>query len=140
MLILVGLFVPLQPALAQSSAKEICEGSLGVWNGTECTNPKENSTLEARFGNIVNALIFIVGAIAVLMLIIAAIRFATSAGDAEAAKGARNTILYAIIAIVVAILAYAIINFVIKGVSQTPASLDKPDLRLSISLGIIAHR
>jgi hypothetical protein len=46
------------------------------------------------------------------MLIVGGLRYITSNGDAQGATSAKNTILYAIIGLIVAILAYAIINFV----------------------------
>jgi multisubunit Na+/H+ antiporter MnhB subunit len=57
-------------------------------------------------------MLFIIGAIAVIMLIIGGIRYVVSAGDQNAVTSAKNTILYAIIGIVVAFLAYAAVNFV----------------------------
>ena len=65
------------------------------------------------FKTITNVLLFIIGAISVIMLIIG-IRYVVSGGDSGAVTSAKNTILYAIIGIVVAILAYALVNFVIS--------------------------
>ena len=62
---------------------------------------------------VVNTMIFLLGAIAVVMIVIGGIRYATSGGDASGIKGAKDTILYAIVGLVVAILAYAIVNFVL---------------------------
>lgn len=65
------------------------------------------------FKTITNVLLFIIGAISVIMLVIGGIRYTVSAGDSSAVTSAKNTILYAIIGIVVSILAYAVVNFVI---------------------------
>lgn len=65
------------------------------------------------FKTITNVLLFIIGAISVIMLIIGGIRYTVSNGDAAAVTSAKNTILYAVIGIVIAILAYALVNFVI---------------------------
>lgn len=70
-------------------------------------------SLEDGIKNVVNVLLFLLGAIAVIMIIIGGIRYATSNGDAGAIKGAKDTILYAVIGLIVAILAYAIVNFVV---------------------------
>jgi len=70
------------------------------------------------FTTIVNILLFIIAAVAVIMLIIGGIRYVVSGGDQQAVTGAKNTILYAVIGIVVAILAYAIVNFVISGLLE----------------------
>jgi hypothetical protein len=54
------------------------------------------------------------------MLILGGIRYTVSQGDSSAITSAKNTILYAIIGIVVAILAFAAVNFVIGSFTQTP--------------------
>lgn len=65
------------------------------------------------FRTVTNVLLFIIGAIAVIMLIIGGIRYVLSGGDQTQVTSAKNTILYAIIGIVVAILAFAAVDFVI---------------------------
>jgi hypothetical protein len=65
------------------------------------------------FKTITNTLLFILGAISVIMIIIGGLRYVVSGGDSSAVNSAKNTILYAIVGVIVAILAYAIINFVI---------------------------
>lgn len=62
---------------------------------------------------IVNTLLFILGAISVVVIIIAGIRYTTSGGDSSAVAGAKNTLMYAIIGVIVALLAFAIVNFVV---------------------------
>lgn len=71
------------------------------------------------FQQISNTLIFLVGAIAVIMLIIGGLRYVTSNGEAASIKGAKDTITYAIIGIVVAILSFAAVSFVIGRFSTT---------------------
>lgn len=69
---------------------------------------------EGVFRTVTNVLLFIIGAIAVIMLIIGGIRYVLSGGDQAQVTSAKNTILYAIIGIVVAILAFAAVDFVIE--------------------------
>ncbi len=63
---------------------------------------------------IINALLFIIGALAVIMIIVGGIRYVTSGGDSNAATSARNTIMYAVVGLLIAAIAYAIVNFVIS--------------------------
>ena len=65
------------------------------------------------FNIISNTALFIIGALSVLMLIWGGIRYTTSAGDSSNITAAKNTILYAVVGIIVALLSYAIVNFVI---------------------------
>ena len=69
---------------------------------------------------IINTLLFVVGFLSVVMLIIGGIRYTTSNGDSSAIQAAKNTILYAVIGLIVAILAYAIVNFVITAFTPPP--------------------
>jgi len=71
------------------------------------------------FSTITNTLLFLLGAISVIMIIIGGLRYVISGGDSAAVTAAKNTILYAIVGVIVAILAYAIINFVIGSFSAS---------------------
>ena len=63
---------------------------------------------------LINLMLFIVGILAVIMLIWGGIKYATSAGDSNKVTAAKNTILYAVIGLAVAVLAFAIVNFVVS--------------------------
>lgn len=92
---------------------DITQGPAG---GAACAKPASGATNlfgpNGIFITITNILLFIIGAVAVVMLIIGGIRYVVSSGDQNAVTSAKNTILYAIIGIVVAFLAYAAVNFV----------------------------
>lgn len=95
----------------------------GLSDGAESAQGKDQqgnaSTLFGDGGNdgifrtVTNVLLFIIGAVAVIMLVIGGIRYTVSGGDQNAVTAAKNTILYAIVGIIVAILAYAAVNFVV---------------------------
>lgn len=63
---------------------------------------------------VVNILLYILGAIAVIMIVIGGIRYTTSNGDSGSIKSAKDTILYSVVGLVIAMLAYAIVNFVVQ--------------------------
>lgn len=69
------------------------------------------------FTTITNVLLYIVGAISVIMIIIGGIRYIVSGGNSNNVTEAKNTILYAVVGIVIAVLGYAIVNFVIGSFS-----------------------
>ena len=61
------------------------------------------------------SIVFLVaGGVATLYLVIGAIKYASSSGDPNNTKSARDTILYAVIGLVVSLSAYAIVNFVVS--------------------------
>ena len=65
------------------------------------------------FSQISNTLLFVVGALSVVMLIVGGIRYVISGGNTASVTAAKNTVLYAIVGLVVSLLAYASINFVL---------------------------
>lgn len=98
--------------LLASQKQDLCEGATGNANCTT-TGP----TLMTTIGTISDILIYVLGAVAVIMIIIGGFRYATSNGDQSQITGAKNTIMYAIIGIVVALLAYAIVRFVVSNIT-----------------------
>lgn len=100
-------------AYAQNCA-DVAAGGIG--SGADCAKP--TGAAENLFGDgsifntVTNILLFLIGAISVVMLIIGGIRYVVSGGDQGAVTSAKNTILYAIIGIVVAFLAFAAVRFV----------------------------
>lgn len=74
------------------------------------------------FTTIVNILLFIIGALSVIMLIIGGIRYTVSGGNQSAITAAKNTIMYAIVGIIIAVLAFAIVNFVLSSLMGGGAS------------------
>lgn len=69
-----------------------------------------------RVNTAINVVLGVLGVVAVAMIIMGGIQYATSQGDAAKATKARNTILYSIIGLVIALLAFAIVNFVLTNV------------------------
>ena len=82
----------------------------------------KNDNISGIIRNVVNILLYIIGAISVIMLIFGGIRYATSAGNANSVKAAKDTILYAVVGLAIAVLAYAIVNFVIGALTTGKAS------------------
>lgn len=97
-----------QVALA-TAASEIIDGQAATG---------QDGDLKAFILNITNLLLFVLGAIAVIVIIIGGIKYTTSDGDSAKIKSAKDTILYAIVGIVVALLAYAIVHFVISSIKS----------------------
>lgn len=71
--------------------------------GSAVTNGTISNLLQIAFG--------IIGVVAVLYIVIAALQLITSGGNPESAKKARETIIYAVIGLIVAVSAEAIVTF-----------------------------
>lgn len=90
-----------------------------VGGGVNCAgNATTGGTLFGASGivtNVINTMIFVTGIVAVVFIIIGGIRYIVSQGDEKSINGAKNTVLYAVIGLIIAILAFAIVNFVLNG-------------------------
>lgn len=72
---------------------------------------------------IINILSLAVGVVAVVMIIVGGFRYITSGGDSGNVTGAKNTILYAVVGLVVVALAQVIVRFVVdKATQQGPTT------------------
>ena len=85
------------------------------------------------FKQVTNTVLYIVGVIAVIMLIIGGIKYVVSGGDAKKVTDAKNTVLYAIIGLAVAFLSFAIINFVITALPSGDESEETASLTQVVS-------
>lgn len=124
-LVSIMTFVIATPALAQNSDSAIQEGLCAGVNldvNSNCSNLDEGGGLgrfNAIIKRIINLLSVIVGVVAVIMIIIGGLRYITSGGSDTSVTGAKNTILYAIIGLVIVALAQILVRFILRQVTQT---------------------
>lgn len=98
------------PVVAQSTSDIVCENIKQV--DPNCGNVSESGFVNRIILPIINVLLIVVGAGAALMLVIGGLMYVFSAGDPNNTQRAKDTILYALIGVVVAFSAFAIISFV----------------------------
>lgn len=105
----IGFALVPQPVSAIDTFKDAC--STQQTNDVCKAVQTDNATNMIK--TVINTLLTILGIVAVIMIIIGAFRYVLSAGDAAAIKMAKNTIFYAIIGLIIAILAFVIVNYVV---------------------------
>lgn len=113
-----------QTALGAAAFASLAAGkvmALSVQEGAEAARadgmPVELIGPTGVFTKITNTVLYAVGIISVIMLIYGGLRYIISGGDSKKVTDAKNTILYAIIGLIISILAFAIVNFVINAVT-----------------------
>lgn len=111
MMALFGLLAPV-PALAQTT-DDVRKGVDITCTGGSCAGNPE-ADVENTVAKVINVLSIIVGVVSVIMIIIGGLKYVTSSGDSGNVTSAKNTILYAIIGLVVVALAQAIVRFVLN--------------------------
>jgi len=110
-LVLGVIAVPTAPVGAINVIKDSNVCNAGTKDSSVCA--AKDDAIDPLVSTIVNVLLFAIGTISVIMIIVGGLRYVTSNGDASQVTAAKNTILYAVIGLVVALLAFVIVNFVV---------------------------
>ena len=77
--------------------------------------------LMTRLQVIINVALGVIGFVAVGVIILGGVQYTTSTGDAAKVAKAKNTILYGIIGLIIALLAFAIVNFILTNIFTNPS-------------------
>ena len=84
---------------------------------TATTSEMQGKSIDGDKGlikTVVNVLLWVVGVLSVIMIIFSGFRYITSAGDTSKTKSAQSTLIYSVVGLIVAIMAWAIVNMVIN--------------------------
>ena len=111
---------PIYAAPADEVERGICEAEDGAtWDDTSktCTRPPGSQDLTSTIRTIINVMLFIIGILSVIMIVWGGISYVISRGDPDKVKNAKNTIVYSIVGLIVAILAFAIVQWVFSALS-----------------------
>lgn len=99
-------------SLPGSASAQVSDGI-----NTATTSEMKGKSIDGDKGlikTVVNVLLWAVGILSVIMIIFSGFRYITSAGDASKTKSAQSTLIYSVVGLIVAIMAYAIVNMVIN--------------------------
>ncbi|MBB1549269.1 hypothetical protein HG449_000100 [Candidatus Saccharibacteria bacterium] len=111
-------------ALLCLSTSRVLASALSVQEGAEAARadgmPAELIGDNGVFSRLTNTILLVVGLISVIMLVYGGLRYILSGGDSKKVTDAKNTILYAIIGLIISLLAYAIVHFVLNSVVGVP--------------------
>lgn len=102
-----------QQLIAQTPKDAACEGVR--LTGGSCGGNAEGQ-VSGILATVIDIFSLIVGVAAVIMIVVGGLRYITSGGDANSTKGAKDTIIYAIIGLVIVALAQVIVRFVLSNV------------------------
>jgi hypothetical protein len=107
------LLLLILPQISLASCPTATQGG----DGTEFCNPLGATTdIPTLAGRIINAVLGIVGSIALVMFIYGGFVWMTAAGNQEAVTKGRNILIWATVGLIVIFSAYALVNFVFKAI------------------------
>jgi ABC-type Fe3+ transport system permease subunit len=98
------------------SQNAICDG-IGL-SGGDCDKTKAGKSLADLASSIINIISILLGIVAVIMIIVGGFKYVTSNGDSNAITSARNTVIYALVGLIVAALAQFLVKYVLANIKQ----------------------
>ena len=98
------------PAGATDISSEACDLNP---DSAACQELNDGDRLPGIGQNIINTALYIVGILAVAMIIFAGLRYIMSGGNAKRVEQSKQILIYSVTGLIVALLAYAIVNFVL---------------------------
>lgn len=104
-----AVFVPQATAI---TVFPTCNNNIAQADSEICAGKDEEA--EGLIGTLVNTLLYVIGALAVVIIIAGGIMYVVSNGDQNNITKAKNIITYAIVGLIVAFCAYAIVNWVLN--------------------------
>jgi cytochrome bd-type quinol oxidase subunit 2 len=119
-MVAVPVAVPAMASAAADIQSNLCSGaSLSVDAGGSCADTSTGTDkINSIITTVINIFSLVVGVVSVIMIILGGFRYITSGGDSSNVSSAKNTIIYALIGLVVVALAQFIVQFVLNKVTQ----------------------
>jgi len=117
--LMLGLAVPLA-ASAQTASESVCGGVGLTASSGNCAGDSNTLTVGKVVASAISILSFVIGAAAVIMIVVGAFKYITSGGDSNRIGSAKQTIMYALVGLVVAALAQTLVQFVFYKSLRTP--------------------
>jgi uncharacterized membrane protein len=111
--LLAGLFLCLGLSSPQAQAVGVWDACTGANSSSAVCADKDKANATSLVKNIINLMLFGLGIAAVILIIHSGLKYVSSRGDPANIKSAKDTLLYAVIGLIVALSAFAIVNFVL---------------------------
>lgn len=108
----VAVPLPASAALFDSAKDQVCIG-VGAGSGTGCDSTGADSRVTTVIRTAINLFSIVAGIITVIMVIVSGLKYITSQGDSNSITSAKNTLLYAIVGLIVVLFSQAIVRFVL---------------------------
>ena len=115
-----ALPLPASPTTASVSTDAACDGLGQIDAAQGCASPGSGqSTITGIIRAVISILSYIVGIVAVIMVIVAGFKYTKSGGDSNNVSSAKNTLIYALVGLSVAVLAQTLVHFAFSTAANT---------------------
>lgn len=110
------MILAILPYIAATAVDPACQAV--ICSGSSTGIPGGNGEIGLVVGKAMTAVFSVMGSLAVIMVIVGGLQYVLSAGDPKRTARAKETILYSVIGVVIALSAYAIVTYITAGLSK----------------------
>jgi hypothetical protein len=119
-------------ATAETAQEAVCIGlgeAVGRTGTTDCADPAGESSLGDTVKAVIDILALVVAVVSVIMIIVGGMKYVTSQGDSSGVSAAKNTVIYAVVGLVIVAMAQIIVRFTVNRATSpaaTPPAATEP--------------
>lgn len=111
---LLGGGVALAASPTDAAKQEVCNGVTAGVPGADCSGTAGESTISRVLNAVLGIISWIAGIAAIIMIVLAGLKYITSGGDSGSIASAKTSLIYALVGVVIVVLAQVLVQFVIK--------------------------
>lgn len=97
-----------------AAKQQACIGVTAGQPGADCSGNSGEATITRVLNSVLQIISWIAGIAAIIMIVLAGLKYITSGGDASQIASAKTSLIYALVGVVIVALAQVIVHFVIK--------------------------
>jgi hypothetical protein len=116
--LLGGSGVALAAGPTDAAKNQVCQGVNAGIPGSNCGGTSGGNAIAKVLNGVLQIITWIAGAAALIMIILAGLKYITSGGDSSAISSAKQSLVYAIVGVVIVVVAQILVNFVIQTAKQ----------------------
>ena len=116
-----AMMLTASPAFAANSEiqENLCGGANLEAPGSATTCAEDDGTgVNGIVNTVITVFSWVVGVVSVIMIIVGGFKYVTSGGESSGVTGAKNTILYAIVGLIIVAVSQVIVKFVLSNVNK----------------------
>jgi lysylphosphatidylglycerol synthetase-like protein (DUF2156 family) len=103
-------------AFAVTNTEAVCDA---IGSGAAC-DKASGTDVNKVIRTVINVFSTVIGVVAVIMIMVAGFKYVTSSGDSSKTASAKNTLIYALIGLLIVVLAQTIVKTVLSKSATTP--------------------
>lgn len=116
-----AMMLTASPAFAQNSEiqESLCSGAnLEAPGSTTACATDTGTGVNGIVNTVITVFSWVVGVVSVIMIIVGGFKYVTSGGESSGVTSAKNTILYAIVGLIIVAIAQVVVKFVLSNVNK----------------------